>query len=129
MAGISIDDKTVQSLVSKAIVDELGKEGRDLLITQALETLIKPNVNAYGREEGPPPINRAFEQAVQQASWEVAREVVKEHEELRAKLRELVGDVILDLLGGEEYSSSARTAIAQGFVKAVSDWLAGRTEE
>lgn len=66
MSGITINAEAMQSVVSKAVLDGLTEEHRNLVLEEAAKFLITPIKDTYGRA-GLTPLQQAFNAALDQA--------------------------------------------------------------
>lgn len=80
MDGIKIDTDTVRELVAKSIMDAIGEDQRDLIVTQAVTMLLEQPDAGYGRK-GDSPLQLAF----------------------NVEVRKIAGDVVSDYLNSEEF--------------------------
>lgn len=125
---ITISADSVQAIVTKALFEEIGAEGRDTLIRQALSYLLTtPKNTGYGRTEESP-LQYALNRAVEASANIVAREVVEAHPEVREHLRKMLGDVIVAMLEDTSYSA-ANEGLAKAIVDAVRTWLQDQARE
>ena len=120
-SSISIDSQSVQSIVSKAIVDSMSSEARERVIQQAVQHLVAaPKKEMYAPQQ-PSPIQHAFNVAVQKAAVDVVREMVDEGD-LKERIREMVREKVVDALTGEGYNPLA-SAIGGAVGDVVQDAL------
>lgn len=81
MTEIKLDSNAVQSIVARALLEELGEETRNNLIQQALTYLIsEPEKNFYGRPGGKSPLQTAFEKAAVEVANSYVIELFKKDE-------------------------------------------------
>lgn len=80
MSGLTINDETMQAVVSKAILEGISEEQKLSLVEQAVQYLITPPAStAYGAK-APTPLQQAFNEGVQRVSRTVVDELVKDDE-------------------------------------------------
>ena len=81
MTGMTINDETMQAIVSKAILEGISEEQKLSLVEQAVKFLITaPPSTSYGSRTEPTPLQEAFNTAVRRASYAVVEELVKDEE-------------------------------------------------
>lgn len=120
-APFSIDATAMKTVVSKAIMESISQEQRDVILEQAVAKLITPTkVNTgYRTEDGPSPLQEAFDRAVVQAANTAVRELIEERPEFQTKVRAAVADAIDKLIEGD-YNLASKVGSAVG--SAVTDW-------
>lgn len=117
MAGINFSNEEMSALVSKAIIEGLGDDQRNLLIKQAIESLMTvDNRDSYGRDKR----NRlqiAFDEAVVNHARRVASEELAKDENV-AKLHSLVAEAIERLFTGD-----VRADVIEAMVKGMTELM------
>ena len=112
--SIQFDPATMNQIVSKAIIESISDEQRDLIIQQAVNSLLKaPPRSGYGVEPQTP-IQAAFDNAVSMAAMKIAHDFVAENEQLKDKVRALLAQSAEVLLADEysEFGQKMRKGIA-----------------
>ena len=119
---IKIDTESMAQIASKAIFDELSQEQRDKVLLQAVQALLIPETNRNSFHVGKTPMQVAFDQAIQQAAQKAVQERIANSPEIRAKIDELLGPILLKGLeaSAEHYDYGLSEAIGS----AVGNWLA-----
>lgn len=74
MGNIQIDSEAVREVVAKGIIESLSDEQRNLVIQQAVQTLLEEPRDSYGRNKGESPLQIAFNNAVRGVANDVVRE-------------------------------------------------------
>lgn len=116
---INIPADAIADVVHQAIFDQIGPQGRDALIAEALKQLThcEPHSsNPYARRSL---LQQALERAVSGAAHEIARQIVDESPEVRAKVRELLAEVIERVFGQDDQ------AVHQTMVELLAEAIAG----
>lgn len=119
---IKLDGAAVAEIASAAIFQSLSEQQRENVLKQAVEALLSPDKNHHSTLYGKTPLQQAFEQAIQQAAFKAVHEKIAEDPEVRAKIDELMGPLILGAVkeGAVRYNDSLSDAIG----RAVGNWLA-----
>lgn len=113
---LKIDPAAVKDVVASAIMEQLGAEGRQQLVSAALVYLLtEPESRNYGHKP-PSPLQAAFNQAAAIAANEIVREQVATSPEFIAKVREHVGTAMAKI-DEAEYTSYVATALADAMRK------------
>lgn len=123
---IKLDGDGVKSFAAAAILQQLGKDGGEAVLNQAIQAIltVPKKANHWGPDPEAP-IQTAFNQAVREATFSVAREVVAERPEFRAAIARHVNEVIDLLLNDDEtdandyrveaFKRSIREALLEAF--------------
>ena len=122
---VKIDAEAMSAVVSRAILEGVSSEQRDLLLEQAVKALVTPPQRESWRA-GPPdptPLQGAFDRAAQTVVNKVAMEMVGENEEFAQRVRELVGEAI-SVAADRDYDLKAKIGCA--VADALIDWKQGR---
>ena len=108
---LKIDESAVKDVVAAAIMEQLGVEGRERLISAALTYLLTdPPKPQYG-QASPSPLQQAFNMAAGVAAREIVQKEVAESPEFIAKVREHVGAAMAKI-DEAEYTSYVADALA-----------------
>ncbi len=92
---IKIEQEHVQQIISDAILKELGEEKRNLLISQAIDMLLKQQTTGSGyNQRSFIPLHESFNNAAQQVSMKIAREYLESNEDVQNKIKQLLVDAI-----------------------------------
>lgn len=118
MNGINIESEALQAIVSKAILEGIDADQKQAILEQAVSALIKPQGERRYGVEPTTPLQDAFDLAVRSVVNSVAREVVEENQELRAKVREMVSQAMASALEnpGTKLQGAVRDAVAENIV-------------
>lgn len=109
---LNFNDEQMRAIVSKAIIDGLGDEQKQLLIAKAIEGMLGPaNPNDYHDKRTK--LEVAFDQAVSQMLAQIAREEL-ERPEYQRKLRALFVEV------AEKFFAGAGSGVATKLATALS---------
>lgn len=92
---LKIDEAAVRDVVHKAILEQIGVEGRDGLVTAAIAYLMEPQKDRYG--SGISPLQTAFNSAIGQAAMIIVREMVMSDPALQARIHEKIGEAIIKM--------------------------------
>lgn len=118
---LNIDEAAVREVVSAAILEQLGNEGRGKLIQAALEYLLTPpKKDQYSRVEYPSPLQAAFNDAAAKAARQIVMETVATDPTFVAKVKEKVGEAMA-LVDEANYSYYVSEALAAAMGKARRD--------
>lgn len=123
---IKLDADAVTAIASAAIFESLDKDARDLVIKQAIMYLLAPDVKHFSGT-GATPLQRAFNQAVETAAFNVVREVVADDVNVKAHIMELLGPLVTSTLDvqAQDWRDDFGTAIG----KAIGIWLNEQARE
>lgn len=92
---VQINPDAMAALVSKAILEGIDNEQRNLLLEQAVTALVTPVKNErWSTDPGKTPLQEAFARAAQVVVNKVAMELVEANEEFAARVRDLIGEAI-----------------------------------
>jgi|SRR6478609_9162907 len=110
MSGtFQLNEDAMRPIIAKAILDEMGHEQRDLLVQNAIDTMLAPTIlkGQYGRPDERQP--SMLEQII------------------RDQTRVIAGKVVAELLEEPEQADRIRTQIRSGILKALTEedngWL------
>lgn len=101
-ANISIDSEAVRGFVSQAIIQSITAEQRELVLRQAVESLLDEPKDSYGRVRAPSPLAAAFTNAVQQVSTSVVREYLDD-ETIKQNVRQQIITQIEKMLAEKDW--------------------------
>lgn len=123
---IKLDPGSVEALVHKAILEQIGEEARDKLIEGALRYLItQPQGGGYGPKVSP--LQQAFNNALTAAANQVAMDLVATSPKIKERINELLGETLGALMGHEGYDEAAES-LASAFTGAVRQFLRNTLE-
>lgn len=108
---LKIDEAAVKSVVAAAIMDQLGVEGRERLVTSALEHLLEEPKNAYGQRSYSP-MRIAFDAAAEKAATKIIWDEVAESPEFIERVKAKVGEAIAKM-DDDAYTDSLARALAE----------------
>ena len=99
---VRLNDDTMKDIIAKAVIDTLTPEKREELISAAIKALLTPSTSTgiYGNQPKSP-LQDAFDTAVRSVANEVAREQIMANTELRAKIKDMIGEAWLKLVANE----------------------------
>jgi len=110
---ISLDEDVVRSAVASALVDQLGSNGQRVLVAAALEFLVTPQKDRFNsRNDGPSPLQNAFNNAVGQEAAKIVQKIVAEDDEFREKITRQVGEAFLKM-EATDFTDYLGTALSQ----------------
>lgn len=112
---LELDEAAMKGLVSEAIFQSLDEQKREALIRSALEALLLPNAEGYGR--GKSPLQAAFEQALYRKANEIAADALSNRPEITKAVDDLVMDALRKFMG--EKRDEMIEQIADGIRKAI----------
>lgn len=122
MADIRLDEEQLHAVIRAAILAHLGPERREALIAGAVDQLLKTKREAAypgGPIEERNPLQRAFALAVETVARELALEMVRGDEVLRAKLRELIADALVKVAEKKDLPEKIADNVAAAIEKAT----------
>jgi hypothetical protein len=113
---LEIPAEKVQEYVSAAILTGLPQETRDLLIKEAIASLMKPKEKSGGYSYGTQKtvLQDAFDQAVYGAAVGAVRDFMEKDATFKQKLADLIADAVQIVL------TEQREATVQGMAGALS---------
>jgi hypothetical protein len=115
---VKIDADAMTAVVSRAILEGISTEQRDLLLEQAVTALVTPvKKDRYSLDPATTPLQEAFRLAAQRVVNQVATEMVEANPEFVAKVHEMVGEVIVKA-AEEDYGlkSKIQYAVAEALI-------------
>ena len=119
-AKIELSEKDLEAALQAALLVQISEIGRENIIAQAIDYLIRPN-DQYGKKEAP--LMRAFYQAAEHVVSEVIREELKEPDSrFRQKIKEFVVEGVeewLDASVKDQHGSGLSSKIAAAINKAI----------
>jgi hypothetical protein len=118
---LKLDAEALQSVAATAIFQSIDADQRDTILQQAIRGLLVPDKNGYGTL-GQTPLQKAFDNAIASASYQVVRERIADDPRVSEAISELLGPMINSALNAEaeNYDQTLATAIGA----AVGNWLA-----
>jgi hypothetical protein len=118
----TVPAEAMQAIVQKAILESIGPEERDAILTEAVRQLMTSEKVEYGRtKEGTSPLQLAFNEAIRVGSIKYVRELVETDEAIQARIREAVGGAIMAALTDEDDSWRVDAQIADAMGRALID--------
>lgn len=117
-----IDPEAMKHIVAHAILEHMGTQSRDALITEALTYLITPPKDAYGRNSGHSPLQTAFNQAIQAAAFETVKDVLTQpayKDMVETAIRDAVVKSLADKAG---LSNAIGYAVGQVIEDRINEW-------
>jgi hypothetical protein len=120
MTGIDLkfDQDTMSAIVTKAILDGLGQDQRDLLIQQAVTALVTPARGGMYSSTPKTPIQEAFESAATQVCHRVAAEILTQDAAFLERVRELTREAISTAMAAD---SSAAEDLRRKILSAIAE--------
>lgn len=92
---LNVTDEQLQSVITAAILQSLGTEQRDALMTEAIKGLMElKQDNGYGRSKRTQ-LQEAFQNAAYTVANKMAREFFEQDENAQAQMKQLVIDAWL----------------------------------
>lgn len=88
--NVSLDPESVKELITGAIFEQIGQEGRDALVRQALTALTMAEKDRYGQPM-PTPLQIAFTNAVTAAAHKVVMETLRDDPAIEVAIADLLG--------------------------------------
>lgn len=121
---LKIDPNDMKAIVSAAILDKMSREQRDVLVQEAIASLLVPQKqDSYSRVEAKTKLQDAFSTAAYTVTVEIVREHLRTDEAFRGAVTTMVTRGILSLLDNEsdsaKLSGSVASIIAALFEKAA----------
>lgn len=121
---VELDGSAVAEIASNAIFQSMSEDARESVLKQAVQILLTPEKDHRNHAYGKTPLQLAFEQALHAAAYKAVQEKIAEDPEVRAKIDELLGPLILGAV--KEESSTYNDSLATAIGAAVGNWLAAR---
>lgn len=112
---LELDNDAMKGLVSEAIFQSFDAQKRDALVKSALEALLQPTKDGYGK--GKSPLQQAFEDALASKARQVANEAVENKPEIIAEIDRLISDAMKKLV--TENREAMVDKLADGMRKAI----------
>jgi len=111
---IELTDEQLTGLVSVAILQAIDQGQRDVLIKEALQYLLSPKSDGYGRARSP--LQEAFDLAVETTCRQMVLEMFREDANIRETLQALIIEGYHRALADREpLVNSIAESIARGF--------------
>lgn len=120
---VRIDADAMTAVVSRAILDGISTEQRDLLLEQAVTALVTPQKTNSWDRAGTTPLQDAFARAAQTVVNKVAMEMVEANEEFTQRVRDLVGEAIAV---AAETDYDLKDKVGRAVAGALLEWKASR---
>lgn len=117
---INLGEEQMRAVVSKAILESLGDEQKTLILTQAVEHLMKAPDDNRGypyNQDKRNYLQRAFDAASERALGKIADEEMQKPENIE-KIRALLGPVLEAALSKSEAWDNMRKALAEAITRA-----------
>jgi len=86
--SVQLDEAALKAATIQAINGVLSPETKEKLIEQAIVNILKPSNNSW--ERGTSPLDNIFQSAVLQVAKEEAEKIIKNDENLRARITSLL---------------------------------------
>lgn len=123
MSGLSLNlgEDQMRAIVAEAIVSKLDDDARKSLIQQAVEKLLTPEQTwqSHGRKQSP--LEVAFESAVRSLTFDVAREYIASHPEIKEQIENVLGAALVKLT---QQDGRVRDTVAAAVASALESKLA-----
>lgn len=113
---IKIDETTLQYIVQKAIVEKLTSENRDELISKAIQDLIIPKTDSYGKQSV---INRLFKDAVENIAREYIHKSLSEDPKFRKAITDLFQNVLDKVFNNDENREKLADSLALSMTRHI----------
>ena len=114
---LSLDGDALREATVQAMFGILTPEVQKDILQQAIDAILKPSTNSW--DKGKSPIENAFVRAVDTLAYEVAQEMVKKDESIRAKLEALLEKASRKILDEDVDKMADRMATA--FISSMRD--------
>ena len=99
--NLNLDGPAMQAIVAAAILQQVGPEKRDELMTAAIKHLMTPGESrGYGYAPPKSPLQQAFEEAGRHSADRIMHEEM-EKPEYKSKLQDVVREAMMRSLEGE----------------------------
>lgn len=119
--SINVESGVMQSIVTKAILEGIGTEARDLVLEQAVQYLtIPPKKRNFYDSEPETHLQAAFNEAVGVAVRQTAHDLVRDNEALQQRIRELIEQAVKAVL--QESDSTLPDAIRKAVGDVISSY-------
>lgn len=112
MAELKLTDDQLQDIISGAIIEAIGPEERNRLIKAAIIEMFERSKEpgAFGGRRTT--VQTMFEIAVERYATEVIHEMLKDDEELRAKIKGIIHKAVDDAAADETFARTIASAIS-----------------
>lgn len=117
--NITIDPEALATIAAKAIFEGIGQEQRDLVLQQAVRSLLEVPKTPYGMV-GRSPLQSAFDTAIASVAHDVVRRQIMNDPAVRAKIEEFLAGPVAKLL---EEDSTLASSISHAIGRAIVDWV------
>lgn len=97
--NVNIESEVFGQMVGAAVMASITQEQRDLLIKQAITHLLAPTAGNYG--QNPSPLQKAFNQAVENYARKFVEKEMEADGEFAAKVKSVLVDASDRVLTGE----------------------------
>ena len=125
MAEIRLTDENLSAVLSVAVLGLLTTEMKERVISEAVAQLIKPKQSTYGLGYQSA-LQEAFNHAVQNLSFNVAREYVAEHPEFRERIIAQLDKVAAEAMVQDE---RLRGVVVKALVGELARWQDQKGDE
>jgi len=115
---LKITDNDLKNALSEVILVQIGQDGRDLLIKEALRGLLEKRSAQYG-QKSTSVVEEAFGAACSRLAFEVIDKLVANDPQVRAQIEDFAREAIAETMAGADRSKII-DAFNSAFAKAIS---------
>lgn len=119
MMELKLTNEGLKQAISEAILSQIDGDARETLIREAIQNLLKPDRDQYGRETpNGTVLQQAFARGVRGLAEKVVADLIENDPKVREELVALVQRLVHDMLANPETSSALRKVMADAIDKA-----------
>lgn len=107
---LELDPVALREATAQAIMGTLTPELREQMLRQSISKILSPSTDSWNR--GKSPLEEAFEQATTQVAREIVKDMVAQDQAFMAQLRDLIRKVADKVLGCDVDKLAERMADA-----------------
>lgn len=122
MASLELSDDQLKQLVAAAVLAELTPERREVLIKDAIASLLAVPAPQGSWDKNPKsPLQHAFEQGVAQVAREIVRDTIKDDPRVVDVIKSLVEQVVTKLANHDDVGAQTLDRVAELIAKPFVD--------
>lgn len=114
MSALQINDDALKAIVTKAILDTISAEQRDILLKSALEHLMAPGDPSSFGKRAPSPLERAFQSGVERYAYRLIEERLENDPAWKAAIDGLLTEAWAKFVGEKRTEMAEKLSSALG---------------
>jgi hypothetical protein len=115
---LDLTNNDLKIAISEAILTQINTEARDQLIREALQQILEPKRDTYGRVTSSP-IQEAFADSCSRLMREIVEKLISEDPDVRKKIEDFAKSAISKLLANEDDHYKLVSSFVEAFRKSM----------